>query len=617
MLMRNLIVIYLMCFCANINADPVFDPIKDDPSLPRVLLIGDSISIGYTIPVRNQLAGKANLHRIPTNGMYSANGLANIKEWLGKEKWDVIHFNWGIWDTHMIGADGSIMTAEDEKIGKPGSIRTSIFEYESNLTKLVDIMLSSGAKLIWASSTPITCRPDKRLADIDRYNLAALTVMKKKGVIIDDLNVYIKPHLKEMQMDDGCHFLPAGDEYLGKKVSECLISALNTKVWQPDNFDAIAVSNQTISGRNVIRFEHDCLKQWGYSDRHKQYFYIVEPITKTNNPLMVCLHSAGGTGESELVSNVEKIANAGDDFAGLVLNSGEGSEWWWGAHEIAAHVDVYKNKPTPVEARVLATVEWATRRYNIDRNRVYLRGISMGGSGTLGIGMPNGDIFAAIQAGVPAGTKHSLHRLRNSSSQKDQFTILESAPPVFVFFSQKDDWSKEMEEWLDFTHDHHISVLAAWGPWGHENHYEMTNLAAYQFPWLDIRKDQAYPSFTDASSDEKYPGFKSDAEDQNGQLNAYFRWKTLEDTPDSFAIELRLVTIKELGVSLDIPKQVVSDVTIRRLQRMCITPGHKYKWSIEQDGSVIESGHIVANSDLITLKKVKISSEPITVRIRM
>lgn len=42
-------------------------PVADDPDLPRVLLIGDSISIGYTKPTRQLLAGKANVHRVPSN----------------------------------------------------------------------------------------------------------------------------------------------------------------------------------------------------------------------------------------------------------------------------------------------------------------------------------------------------------------------------------------------------------------------------------------------------------------------------------------------------------------------------------------------------------------------
>jgi hypothetical protein len=45
------------------KTDPSLDPINDDPALPRVLLIGDSISMGYTLPVRTALKGKANVHR--------------------------------------------------------------------------------------------------------------------------------------------------------------------------------------------------------------------------------------------------------------------------------------------------------------------------------------------------------------------------------------------------------------------------------------------------------------------------------------------------------------------------------------------------------------------------
>ena len=47
--------------------DASLAPIQDQPGLPGVLLIGDSISIGYTIPVREALAGKANVHRAAEN----------------------------------------------------------------------------------------------------------------------------------------------------------------------------------------------------------------------------------------------------------------------------------------------------------------------------------------------------------------------------------------------------------------------------------------------------------------------------------------------------------------------------------------------------------------------
>ena len=77
-------------------ANPAMRPIQDVPGLPRMLLIGDSISIGYTLPVRERLAGKANVHRIPENGGPTTNGLARLDAWLGTQRWDVIHFNWGL-----------------------------------------------------------------------------------------------------------------------------------------------------------------------------------------------------------------------------------------------------------------------------------------------------------------------------------------------------------------------------------------------------------------------------------------------------------------------------------------------------------------------------------------
>src|SRR5436190_23849583 len=68
--------------------NPILAPIKDVPGLPRVLIIGDSISMGYTGPVRALLKDKANVHRIPANGGPTKSGTSHIAEWLGDGKWD-------------------------------------------------------------------------------------------------------------------------------------------------------------------------------------------------------------------------------------------------------------------------------------------------------------------------------------------------------------------------------------------------------------------------------------------------------------------------------------------------------------------------------------------------
>ena len=63
--------------------NPAYASITDTPGLPRVLLIGDSISVGYTLPVRALLRGQANVHRLPENGGPTIRGLEQIDGGLG------------------------------------------------------------------------------------------------------------------------------------------------------------------------------------------------------------------------------------------------------------------------------------------------------------------------------------------------------------------------------------------------------------------------------------------------------------------------------------------------------------------------------------------------------
>src|SRR3954454_3996942 len=103
------------------KVNPAYVEVQDVPGLPRVLLIGDSISIGYTLPVRKLLEGKANVHRVPDNGGATTNGLKNLDKWLGDGKWDVIHFNWGL---------------HDLKVDKAGKHQVPLEDYEKNLRTL-------------------------------------------------------------------------------------------------------------------------------------------------------------------------------------------------------------------------------------------------------------------------------------------------------------------------------------------------------------------------------------------------------------------------------------------------------------------------------------------------
>ena len=95
------------------KVNPVFAPPKDDPSLPYVLLIGDSISIGYTLDVRRELKGVANVYRPPTNCGPATKGIAELDAWLGDRKWDVVHWNHGLHDLKYMGPQGQNLADPD------------------------------------------------------------------------------------------------------------------------------------------------------------------------------------------------------------------------------------------------------------------------------------------------------------------------------------------------------------------------------------------------------------------------------------------------------------------------------------------------------------------------
>ena len=198
-------------------------PIQEMPGLPRVLLIGDSISIGYTLPTRALLEGKVNLHRIPTNGGPTIKGLEQIDTWLGKKKWDVIHFNWGLHDLKYMGPNGENLFPKE----KGGKVQVPIQEYEKNLARLVIRMKKTNAKLIWRNTTPVPPGSKGRyVGDSIKYNAAAARVMIRHGIPTHDLFTMSKKRMKEIMLPANVHYTKDGSEVLGGDVAMVILEAL-------------------------------------------------------------------------------------------------------------------------------------------------------------------------------------------------------------------------------------------------------------------------------------------------------------------------------------------------------------------------------------------------------
>ena len=201
--------------------NPVLAPIEDDPKLPRVLIIGDSISMGYTLDTRAMLKGVANLHRPPTNCGPTTRGLEQLDDWLGDGKWDVIHFNWGLHDLKYMNEQGKLVPVSE------GKQQVAIDQYEKNMDELVQRLKKTGATLIWRNTTPVPEGAKGRLpADAVRYNEAAARVMKKHEVQTHDLYSFAKEHEKEIQRPKDVHYTREGSKKLAEEVVKVIKAAL-------------------------------------------------------------------------------------------------------------------------------------------------------------------------------------------------------------------------------------------------------------------------------------------------------------------------------------------------------------------------------------------------------
>jgi len=204
-----------------------------DPQLTNVLLLGDSISIGYTLRVRRDLAKVANVYRpmkpdgTPRNCGSSVTWTrGSLDRWLTSQPhWDVIHFNVGLHDLKRIDpAKG----AQSDDPAFPNAV--ALKAYKKNMEKIAARLKQTGACLIFATTTPSvdSARPLMMPEDVVLYNAAAVEVMKRTGCSIDDLYSKVLPRQDELQTPNNVHFQNQGNIFIGKAVTASIRKALSS-----------------------------------------------------------------------------------------------------------------------------------------------------------------------------------------------------------------------------------------------------------------------------------------------------------------------------------------------------------------------------------------------------
>lgn len=190
--------------------------------MKRVVLLGDSIRLGYEATVRAELADQAFVWSPSENGQHTVNLLLNFWTWVVAQQPDVLHMNAGLWDTRRVvrNEEGNIVP---------------LATYRENVDRLITLAKRhTKARIIWATSTP--CNQDalsrghlrlglagRRAADVPIYNQAAVEVAQAHGVIINDLYRLVMTTGPDRLLDpDGTHYTTEGYSTLGKAVSEVI-----------------------------------------------------------------------------------------------------------------------------------------------------------------------------------------------------------------------------------------------------------------------------------------------------------------------------------------------------------------------------------------------------------
>jgi len=182
----------------------------DKSDLPRVLLIGDSITRGYFGQVEKRLAGKAYCARLTSSTCVSdPSFLDEVQLLLKHYKFSVIHFNNGL---HGWGYTER--------------------QYREGLVKTLDTIRkqAGGAKLIWATTTPVSQRGNlkqfnKQTERVKARNRIAAKIVKKRGISTDDLYELVVKH-PDWHSGDGVHFNAKGRSAQAKQVAKSVAKLL-------------------------------------------------------------------------------------------------------------------------------------------------------------------------------------------------------------------------------------------------------------------------------------------------------------------------------------------------------------------------------------------------------
>jgi hypothetical protein len=300
--------------------------------------------------------------------------------------------------------------------------------------------------------------------------------------------------------------------------------------------------------------------------------------------------------------------------------------WWYGYHESLGTLRSFRQGVIQpfTERRLLAFVDWAAKKWPVDRDRVLVTGCRGGasGSGALHLALRHPDVFNLVIAGHPtinyvgsandlgrrgAPTARSLRAIWGKPDWKLKTSeggivweeldlnrrvagLPASARLPYMTVTSNHGYA-ECRKFYETTLRKHFGIMAEFA-WGGGRYIPVSNTETFpNVIRLDIRKDRPFLGCASAQ------GLKYATKGGMGGFNRNFRWKDVVDEAGRF--EATLFTSGR--------GDATADVVPRRLRKFQVVKGRAYLWkTVGADGKELQKGEATVGDDgLLVLEGVK------------
>ncbi|MDF7823590.1 sulfatase-like hydrolase/transferase [Pontiellaceae bacterium B12227] len=429
----------------NRKTDWTFTP---DAALPNVLILGDSISIGYTRQVRELLKGKANVYRPvnadgtrPKNCNGTVVGLKVAEPMLKAHEWSVIHFNWGLHDLKHVKKPYTNIKSNDPNDPQQSTPQ----EYEANLREIVQALRKTDARLVFATTTPVvpgTLNPLRTPEAPVEYNAIAVKIMEENQIRMNDLHAYCLPNLAEWQQPKNVHFTPMGQQALAERVAAVISEELaeEKKASEPAIEDSIAGDQPIIRlwpieqvGGEANRLRYDVTNRGKIRYENVSDPHLVVFPAQAEGPRPAVLYCPGGgykhlTPKSEVIDWLNECGITVFMLRYTVPFDRE-----------AAFRDVQ---------RAMRVVRHRSKDWNIDPDHVGVMGTSAGGHLVLRLSqnynepayktIDEADQLSCEPAFVITGSAAYLCKSKSDFSLAEEFLMNAKVAPTFMVCAEDD-----------------------------------------------------------------------------------------------------------------------------------------------------------------------------------